>query len=88
MSAECLAVVDRLAAMLKADGDPRPIGQLRAAVLADLIRRPWDPGLPAVTAHLTITATLHSLAGRSDQPGEVNGQPITSSRGSDASTTS
>ncbi|HEX2289909.1 MAG TPA: DUF222 domain-containing protein, partial [Pseudonocardiaceae bacterium] len=50
VSAECYSVVDRLAAMLEADGDPRPIGQLRAAVLADLIRRPWDTGLPAVTA--------------------------------------
>ena len=77
VSAECLDVVDRLAAMLKDDGDPRPIGQLRAAVLADLIRRPWDTARPAVTAHLHITAALSALAGRSATPGEVNGQPIT-----------
>ena len=48
VSAECYDTVDRLAVMLKADGDPRPIGQLRAAVLADLIRRPWNTGHPAV----------------------------------------
>ncbi|SDY76978.1 protein of unknown function [Geodermatophilus africanus] len=77
VSAECYSVVDQLAAMLKSDGDPRPIGELRAAALADLIRRPWDTGQPAVTAQLTITAALDALAGRSDQPGEMNGQPIT-----------
>ena len=77
VSAECLDVVDQLAAMLKADGDPRPIGELRAAVLADLIRRPWDTRLPAVTARLHITAPLPSLAGHSAEPGEVGGQPIT-----------
>ncbi len=77
VSAECFDVVDQLAAMLKADGDLRPIGELRAAVLADLIRRPWDTSRPAVTAHLHITAPLPSLAGRSAECGEVNGQPIT-----------
>jgi hypothetical protein len=77
VSAACLDVVDRLAAMLKADGDPRPIGELRAAVLADLIQRPWDPGHPAVTAHLDITAPLPSLTSASAQPGTVNGQPVT-----------
>jgi hypothetical protein len=46
-AAEAYDLIDRLAAMAKADGDPRPIGQLRAAVLTDLIRRPWDTGRPA-----------------------------------------
>jgi hypothetical protein len=77
VSAECLDVVDQLAGMLKADGDPRPIGELRAEVLADLIRRPWDTSRPAVTAHLQVTAVLSSLAGRTAELGEVNGQPIT-----------
>ena len=77
VSAECLDVVDQMAAMLKADGDPRPIGELRAAVLADLIRRPWDTRLPAVAARLHITAPLPSLAGQSAEPGQVGGQPIT-----------
>jgi hypothetical protein len=56
VSTESLDTVDRPAAALEADGDPRPIGQLRAAVLADPIRRPWHTGRPAVTAQLTITA--------------------------------
>ncbi len=77
VSAECYDVVDQLAAMLKGDGDPRPIGELRAEVLADLIRRPWDTRLRAVTARLQVTAPLPSLAGRAAEPGNVNGQPIT-----------
>ncbi|SNS45843.1 protein of unknown function [Geodermatophilus saharensis] len=76
VAAACHAVVDELARMVKADGDPRPIGQLRTAVFADLLQRPWQPGV-AVTAHLQIVATLASLAGRSAQAGEVNGLPIT-----------
>lgn len=43
-------------------------------MLADLIRRPWDTGEPAVTAHLHVTAPE---AGRTAGYGEVNGQPIT-----------
>ncbi|MGK5115722.1 HNH endonuclease, partial [Geodermatophilus sp. CPCC 205506] len=77
VSAACLDVVDQLAAMLKADGDPRPIGELRAAVLAELITRPWDDSRPAVTAQLRITVPLASLAGASNEPGEVSGLPIT-----------
>jgi hypothetical protein len=46
-------------------------------VLADLVQRPWDTGHPPVTAHLQLVATLASLAGRTAQPGEVNGLPIT-----------
>src|SRR4051794_12491607 len=77
VSAACWDAVDRYAAMLKADGDPRPIGELRAAVVADLILRPWDDSRPPVTAHLQITANLGSLAGRSTVAGEVSGLPIT-----------
>ncbi|MGY1698233.1 DUF222 domain-containing protein [Geodermatophilus sp. SYSU D00766] len=76
VAAACHATVDALARMLKADGDPRPIGQLRTLVFADLLQRPWQAGM-AVTAHLQIIATLASLAGRSTQAGEVNGLPIT-----------
>ena len=77
VSAECLDVIHQLAAMRKADGDQRPIGELRASVLADLIRRPWDTRLPAVTARLNLTASLASLSGQSAETGEVDGQPIT-----------
>src|SRR4051794_35406627 len=60
-AAECFDLVDQLARMLKADGDPRPIGQLRAHVLSVLIRRPADTGLPGVTANLTVTADVTAL---------------------------
>ncbi|NEM09022.1 DUF222 domain-containing protein, partial [Geodermatophilus normandii] len=62
VAAACHALVDQLARLLKADGDERPIGQLRTLVLADLPRRPWDDTRPPVTAHLQITATLAALA--------------------------
>ncbi|MCZ2827027.1 MULTISPECIES: HNH endonuclease signature motif containing protein [unclassified Modestobacter] len=74
---ECHDLVDQLARMLKADGDQRPIGALRAHVLSTLIRRPADSGLPAVAANVTVTADLDALAGASSTPGEVNGLPIT-----------
>jgi hypothetical protein len=74
---ECFDVVDQLATMLKADGDPRRIGELRAHVLSLLIRRPADNGLPPMSAHVTITADLDALGGASTAPGEVNGLPIT-----------
>ncbi len=79
-AAACHDLIDRLAVMLKADGDPRPIGQIRAAVHADLILRPWDIARPPVTAHLQITATLAALAGRSAEAGEVNGLPLTAAQ--------
>jgi len=75
-AAACYAVIDQLAAMAKADGDPRPIGQLRAAIHAMLILRPADHGLPGVTVNLTVTAALDGLDGASAQGGEVNGFPI------------
>ncbi|MGY1702376.1 DUF222 domain-containing protein [Geodermatophilus sp. SYSU D00766] len=77
VAAACHATVDALARMVKADGDPRPIGQLRTLVFADLLQRPWDDSRPPVTAHLQIATTLAALAGRSTQAGEVNGLPIT-----------
>ncbi|SNS09271.1 HNH endonuclease [Geodermatophilus saharensis] len=76
VAAACHAVVDILARMLKADGDPRPIAQLRTAVFADLLQRPWQTGT-GVTAHMQIITTLAALAGRSTEAGEVNGLPIT-----------
>jgi hypothetical protein len=66
-----------MARMLKAEGDPRPIGYLRTAMIADLVLRPWEPGRPPVTAQLTVHAPLASLAGRGDELALVGGQPIT-----------
>jgi hypothetical protein len=63
--------------MRKRDGDDRPIDQLRALTHAELILRPWDDSRPSVSAHLTVTAPLSTLSGRGEEPGEVNGQPIT-----------
>ncbi|WP_091114835.1 HNH endonuclease signature motif containing protein [Geodermatophilus dictyosporus] len=76
VAAACFDLVDQLAVLLKKDGDERPIGQLRATVLADLVQRPWDDTRPPVTAHLQLAATLSALAGGSGEAGEVNGLPI------------
>ena len=76
-AAEAYDLIDQLAQMAKADGDDRPIGQLRAEVCSLLLRRPADSGLPGVTAHLHITAALDALEGTSAAPGSVNGLPIT-----------
>jgi hypothetical protein len=76
-AAACYDLIDQLATMAKADGDPRPIGQLRAAIHAMLILRPADSGLPGVTVNLAVTAALDGLEGTSTRGGEVNGFPIT-----------
>jgi Domain of unknown function (DUF222) len=76
-AAEAYAVLDELAKMAKADGDDRPVGQLRAELFSLLLRRPGGHGQPGVAAHLTITAALDSLAGASTVAGAVNGLAIT-----------
>jgi len=76
-AAEAYAVLDELAKMAKADGDDRPIGQLRAELFSLLLRRPGGHGQPGVAAHLTVTATLDSLTGSSAVAGAVNGLAIT-----------
>jgi len=87
VAAACRDAVDQYARMWKADGDTRPIGQLRSLVLADLVLRPWDTTRPPVTAHVTITAPLAGLTppttatadhvpARGDQPGH---RPATTS---------
>jgi hypothetical protein len=85
-AAACRDAVERYATMLKADGDTRPFGVLRALVVEDLILRPWDTARPPVTAQLTITApigvlhppTAETAAGHGRQPvAELDGAPIT-----------
>ncbi|WNV73738.1 HNH endonuclease signature motif containing protein [Geodermatophilus sp. DSM 44513] len=76
-AAEAYDLVDQLAQMAKADGDTRPIGQLRTEICSLLLRRPADSGLPAATAHVTVTATLDAVEGRTNTPGSVDGLPIT-----------
>ena len=81
VAAACWSTIDELAWMRKNDGDPRPIGQLRALTHAELILRPWDTSRPAVTAVLDVSVPLSSLTGAGSvgdvAPGEVHGQPIT-----------
>ena len=81
VAAACWSTIDELAWMRKHDGDPRPIGQLRALTHAELILRPWDTSRLAMTAVLDVTVPLPSLTGAGSgvgaEPGEVNGQPIT-----------
>ncbi|RBY89046.1 HNH endonuclease [Blastococcus sp. TBT05-19] len=76
-AAEGMDLIDQLARMAKADGDPRPIGQIRSEVFSLLIRRPADRLLPGVTANVTVTAALDALEGTSATPGSVDGLPIT-----------
>src|SRR3954454_5247654 len=73
----CRDTVVRYARMLKADGDTRPLGVLRALVLEDLILRPWDTSRPPVTAQLTVTAPIHALRPGTRAVADIDGQPIT-----------
>ncbi|MGY1716203.1 DUF222 domain-containing protein [Geodermatophilus sp. SYSU D01106] len=77
VAAACMAVLNSLARLAKDAGDPRPISRLRTELYAAVFLRAGEPGRPAVTAHLQIIATLSALLGRSAEPGEVDGQPIT-----------
>ncbi|WP_116452040.1 HNH endonuclease signature motif containing protein [Blastococcus litoris] len=76
-AAACYDVIDQLATMAKADGDPRPIGEIRSSIHSMLILRPADSGLPGVTVDLSVTAALDGLEGSSARGGEVNGFPVT-----------
>jgi Domain of unknown function (DUF222) len=77
-AAACHAFIDELARMAKADGDDRPIGAIRASIMAMLIMRPADHGLPGgVSVQLAVSATLDTLEGRSTAAGEVNGSAVT-----------
>lgn len=87
------AAVDARAREAKLAGDPRPIGMLRAAFLADAVLGPGDGGEPTVSAHVTVIAPLPTLARpgcdhpaevlppgvrpEPVEPGEVDGHPIT-----------
>ncbi|SHG30936.1 HNH endonuclease signature motif containing protein [Geodermatophilus nigrescens] len=77
VAAMCMEVVERLARLAVDAGDRRPIGVIRTEVFTALFLGAGDPSRPPVTAHLQIIATLSALAGRSAEPGEVNGIPIT-----------
>src|SRR3712207_8209400 len=74
VAATCHALVDELAGMLKADGDPRPIGQLRTVGLADLLQRPRQTG-SSVTAPLPVVAALAAVAAGSHRSEEHTAGP-------------
>jgi hypothetical protein len=76
-AAACYAVIDQLAAMAKADGDERPIGQIRSAIHSMLLLRPADHGLGGVSVQLTVNAPLDGLEGVTDRGGDVAGFAIT-----------
>jgi hypothetical protein len=75
-AAACFDVLDQLARQLKAEGDGRPVGQLRTLVLVDLVTRPWLAGA-GVAARINVTAPLASLRGEGTRPGGVDGLPVT-----------
>ena len=86
VAAAMYRTVDECARQAKADGDPRPIGQIRAEVSAAMTLRPWDDSRPPVTAELRVLAPLNSLlpdpadpdaGGRPTGVAEVEGEPIT-----------
>ncbi|MGY1771338.1 HNH endonuclease [Blastococcus sp. SYSU D00813] len=76
-AAAAYSVIDQLAGLARADGDPRPIGQLRTRMWLAGVLRFWHPELPPVTARLQVTASLTALEGASDEAGEVSGLAIT-----------
>ncbi|WP_110006785.1 HNH endonuclease signature motif containing protein [Geodermatophilus normandii] len=73
-AAACGTAIDGWARQLRAAGDARPIGQLRTAVLRDLVLRPWERR-PAVGVSLVVHAQLSTLRG-GDGPAEVDGHPV------------
>ena len=82
-AAEAYAQIDQLARLAKADGDDRPIAQLRTELFSLLLRRPGGHDQPGVAAHLTITVALDSLDGGSARAGSVNGLAITAAHARD-----
>src|SRR3954451_2814779 len=75
-AAEGYAFLNALAQQAKADGDRRPVGQLRTEIFALLVRGA-ALGAPAARTTLTITAALESLDGTTTAPADVNGYAIT-----------
>jgi hypothetical protein len=67
--------VDRRARLAKADGDDRPIGVIRAELMAALALRPWEQTTPAVTAELRVLAPLNSLLADPAHPSAAGAPP-------------
>jgi hypothetical protein len=74
LAAAMYRTVDSHARQAKADGDARPIGQIRAEVMAHSTLRPWDDSRPAVTAELHVLAPINALLPDAADP-TVGGEP-------------
>ena len=59
-----------------APGDDRTRAQRMVDCLVDLVLRPGEHGLSPVQAQLTVVATVATMAGEDDEPGEVNGDLV------------
>jgi hypothetical protein len=74
VAAACSDAVARYAHTQHTAGDDRPIGQIRAEMLTDLILRPWDTTRPPVTAEVTIHLSIpSSTAGTGSATGAGSG---------------
>jgi len=85
-AAEVRSEVDAHARALKQAGDERPVGQVRSALLHDLVTRPWQER-PAVSAHLEVVASLDALEsaaagapGTGREPVLVDEEPVTAAQ--------
>jgi len=79
----CTDAVAGYAKTQQADGDDRPIGQIRTEVLTDLILRPWDTSRHPVTAEVTIHLTIPSTGENLDDDAaaaDLDGQIITAAQ--------
>lgn len=79
-AAEAHAFCDLLAQMAKADGDRRPIGQIRAEIFSLINRGALLPRAVGARATLTINAWLEALEGSATLPGDVQGFAVTPAR--------
>ena len=82
-AAACVDAIDQYAQLLRADGDRRPIGVIRAAVATDLILRPWDTSRPPITAQLVVHAPLAALSSApagGEPPAEIAGEVVTAAQ--------
>jgi CBS domain-containing protein len=82
-ASEIRAEVHAHARALKKAGDERPIGQVRSAVLHELVTRPWQER-PEVSAHVEVVVSLDTLEsaaagapGAGREPVLVDGEPVT-----------
>lgn len=57
-------------------GDERTRTQRMVDCLVDLVLRPGEHGLAPVQAQLTVVATVETLLGTNDEPGEVDGDLV------------